>query len=84
MGILIVNSTQPRHWLHYTLASGKKDPELDPIAKFNAYSNNLADWFVELITQRMYSNADMGLTGWYHLSFAMTDPNIVPGRLKNL
>jgi hypothetical protein len=41
-------STQPRHWLHYTLASGKKDPEVDTIAKFNAYSNNLADWFVAM------------------------------------
>jgi hypothetical protein len=36
--------------LHYTLASGKKDPAVDTIAKFNAFSNNLADWFVILLT----------------------------------
>ncbi|KAJ3928633.1 MAG: ras guanine nucleotide exchange factor domain-containing protein [Lentinula lateritia] len=40
---------EPRHWLHFTLVSGKKDPETNTIARFNAMSNHLADWVVSLI-----------------------------------
>ncbi|KAJ4486179.1 ras guanine nucleotide exchange factor domain-containing protein [Lentinula aciculospora] len=40
---------QPRHWLHFTFVSGKKDPETNTIARFNALSNHLADWVVSLI-----------------------------------
>jgi hypothetical protein len=39
---------EPRHWLHYTLVSGRKDPEFSTIARFNKFSNNLADWYVLL------------------------------------
>ncbi len=37
---------KPRHWLHYTFVSGKKDPETNSIARFNNVSNHLADWSV--------------------------------------
>ncbi|KAF9044714.1 ras GEF [Hymenopellis radicata] len=40
---------EPRHWLHYTFVSGKKDPETNSIARFNNVSNHLADWVVSLI-----------------------------------
>ncbi|KAK0208341.1 ras guanine nucleotide exchange factor domain-containing protein [Desarmillaria ectypa] len=40
---------RPRHWLNYTFVSGKKDPEVDAIARFNSVSNHLADWVVSLI-----------------------------------
>ncbi|KAF9069038.1 ras guanine nucleotide exchange factor domain-containing protein [Rhodocollybia butyracea] len=40
---------EPRHWLHFTFVSGKKDPELNTIARFNNVSNHLADWVVSLI-----------------------------------
>ncbi|KAJ8084022.1 hypothetical protein PM082_002789 [Marasmius tenuissimus] len=40
---------EPRHWLQYTYVSGRKDPETDPIARFNQVSNHLADWVVSLI-----------------------------------
>ncbi|KAJ8522522.1 hypothetical protein ONZ45_g898 [Pleurotus djamor] len=40
---------EPRHWMQYTLVSGKKDPATDPIARFNAISNCLGDWVVSLI-----------------------------------
>ncbi|KAJ7597057.1 ras guanine nucleotide exchange factor domain-containing protein [Mycena floridula] len=40
---------EPRHWLQYTLASGKKDPAHDSIARFNEISNHLAAWVVSLI-----------------------------------
>ncbi|KAL0571812.1 hypothetical protein V5O48_010142 [Marasmius crinis-equi] len=40
---------EPRHWLQYTFVSGRKDPETDPIARFNQVSNHLADWVVSLI-----------------------------------
>ncbi|KIY71610.1 ras GEF [Cylindrobasidium torrendii FP15055 ss-10] len=40
---------EPRHWLHYTFVSGKKDPEVNSIARFNNVSNHLADWVVSLI-----------------------------------
>ncbi|KAJ7103511.1 ras guanine nucleotide exchange factor domain-containing protein [Mycena belliarum] len=40
---------EPRHWLRYTFVSGKKDPTTDSIARFNAFSNHLADWVVSLI-----------------------------------
>ncbi|KAH7883606.1 ras guanine nucleotide exchange factor domain-containing protein [Phlebopus sp. FC_14] len=40
---------EPRHWLRYTLIPGRKDPESDSIARFNAVSNHLADWVVSLI-----------------------------------
>lgn len=43
---LNITATQPRHWLHYTLVSGKKDPESSTIARFNAFSNHLAEWYV--------------------------------------
>ncbi|KAE9411110.1 ras GEF [Gymnopus androsaceus JB14] len=40
---------EPRHWLHFTFVSGKKDPESNTIARFNNVSNHLADWVVSLI-----------------------------------
>jgi hypothetical protein len=40
---------EPRQWLHYTLVSGKKDPESSTIARFNAFSSHLAEWVVSLI-----------------------------------
>ncbi|CCM01971.1 uncharacterized protein FIBRA_04044 [Fibroporia radiculosa] len=40
---------KPRHWLQHVLAQGKKDPETDPIAKYNHVSNHIADWVVSLI-----------------------------------
>ncbi|KAH9937673.1 ras guanine nucleotide exchange factor domain-containing protein [Fomitopsis serialis] len=40
---------EPRHWLQHVLTPGKKDPEKDPIAKYNQISNRLADWVVSLI-----------------------------------
>ncbi|KAJ7487620.1 ras guanine nucleotide exchange factor domain-containing protein [Mycena galericulata] len=40
---------EPRHWLRYTFVSGKKDPATDSIARFNDFSNHLADWVVSLI-----------------------------------
>ncbi|KAJ7169879.1 ras guanine nucleotide exchange factor domain-containing protein [Mycena filopes] len=40
---------EPRHWLRFTFVSGKKDPTTDSIARFNAFSNHLADWVVSLI-----------------------------------
>ncbi|TFK77078.1 ras GEF [Pluteus cervinus] len=40
---------QPRHWLHYTFVSGKKDSDSEPISAFNAVSNHLADWVISLI-----------------------------------
>ncbi|KAJ7492597.1 ras guanine nucleotide exchange factor domain-containing protein [Mycena latifolia] len=40
---------EPRHWLRYTFVSGKKDPVTDSIARFNDFSNHLADWVASLI-----------------------------------
>ncbi|KZT74642.1 ras GEF [Daedalea quercina L-15889] len=40
---------EPRHWLQHVFTPGKKDPEKDPIAKYNQVSNRLADWVVSLI-----------------------------------
>ncbi|KAI0963551.1 hypothetical protein AcW1_000596 [Taiwanofungus camphoratus] len=40
---------EPRHWLQHVLVQGKKDPETDPIAKYNHVSNHIADWVVSLI-----------------------------------
>ncbi|KAJ3744510.1 ras guanine nucleotide exchange factor domain-containing protein [Lentinula detonsa] len=40
---------EPRHWLHFTFASGKKDPETNTIVRFNTLSNHLGDWVVSLI-----------------------------------
>ncbi|KAI6047627.1 ras guanine nucleotide exchange factor domain-containing protein, partial [Pisolithus marmoratus] len=40
---------RPRDWLRYTFVPGRKDPETDTIARFNAISNYLADWVVSLI-----------------------------------
>lgn len=40
---------QPRHWLRYAFVPGRKDPESDTIARFNAMSNYLADWVASLI-----------------------------------
>lgn len=40
---------KPRDWLRYTFVPGRKDPETDNIARFNAISNYLADWVVSLI-----------------------------------
>jgi hypothetical protein len=37
---------EPRHWLHFTFVSGKKDPESNIIARFNTLSNHLADWYL--------------------------------------
>lgn len=39
----------PRDWLRFTFVPGRKDPEADSIARFNAISNYLADWVVSLI-----------------------------------
>ena len=35
---------EPRDWLRHTLVSGKKDPNSDRIARFNASYNDLHDW----------------------------------------
>lgn len=40
---------EPRDWLRYTIVPGRKDPETDTIARFNAISNYLGDWVVSLI-----------------------------------
>ncbi|KAJ7630961.1 ras guanine nucleotide exchange factor domain-containing protein [Roridomyces roridus] len=40
---------EPRHWLRFTFVSGKKDPAMDSIARFNQFSNHLADWVVSII-----------------------------------
>ncbi|KAH9946633.1 ras GEF [Amylocystis lapponica] len=40
---------EPRHWLQHVLVQGRKDPETDPIAKYNHVSNHIADWVVSLI-----------------------------------
>ncbi|KAJ3824976.1 ras guanine nucleotide exchange factor domain-containing protein [Lentinula raphanica] len=40
---------EPRHWLHFTFVSGKKDPETNTIVRFNTFSNHLGDWVVSLI-----------------------------------
>ncbi|KAJ7615289.1 ras guanine nucleotide exchange factor domain-containing protein [Mycena polygramma] len=40
---------EPRHWLRYTFVSGKKDPATDSIARFNDFSNHLANWVASLI-----------------------------------
>ncbi|TFY69742.1 hypothetical protein EVJ58_g219 [Rhodofomes roseus] len=40
---------EPRHWLQHVFSPGKKDPEKDPIARYNQVSNRLADWVVSLI-----------------------------------
>lgn len=47
---------QPRHWLHFTFVSGKKDPESNTIARFNNVSNHLADWYVTRIGFPISSN----------------------------
>jgi hypothetical protein len=43
------HNSQPRHWLRYTFVSGKKDPATDSIARFNEFSNRLADWCVSFV-----------------------------------
>lgn len=40
---------EPRHWLQHVFVSGRKDPETDPIARFNKVSEHLAQWVVSLI-----------------------------------
>lgn len=35
---------KPRDWLRHTLVSGKKDPNIDTIARFNGAFNELHDW----------------------------------------
>ncbi|KAL5535574.1 hypothetical protein ACEPAF_3668 [Sanghuangporus sanghuang] len=42
-------SIKPRDCLRHTLTPGKKDPSTDPIARFNAYYNDLHEWVVSLI-----------------------------------
>ncbi|KAF8216221.1 ras guanine nucleotide exchange factor domain-containing protein [Mycena galopus ATCC 62051] len=44
-----ITRMEPRHWLRYTFISGKKDPATDSIARFNEFSNCLADWVASLI-----------------------------------
>jgi hypothetical protein len=46
MSSLISSTSQPRDWLYHVLVSGKKDPEIYTIARFNEMSEHLADWFV--------------------------------------
>ncbi|KAG5648007.1 hypothetical protein DXG03_007041 [Asterophora parasitica] len=48
IGVKSFLDIKPRHWLHYTFVSGKKD-ESDPITAFNTLSAHLADWVVSLI-----------------------------------
>ena len=43
---VLTRARQPRHWLRYTFVSGRKDPKVDSIARFNAISERLADWYV--------------------------------------
>lgn len=40
---------EPRDWLRHTLVSGKKDPNSDRIARFNASYNDLHDWAASMI-----------------------------------
>ncbi|KAL5527520.1 hypothetical protein ACEPAG_6321 [Sanghuangporus baumii] len=40
---------EPRDWLRHTLVPGKKDPNSDRIARFNASYNDLHDWAASLI-----------------------------------
>ncbi|TFK57665.1 ras GEF [Heliocybe sulcata] len=40
---------EPRHWLQHVFVSGRKDPEIDPIARFNKVSEHLAQWVTSLI-----------------------------------
>ncbi|KAJ7181680.1 ras guanine nucleotide exchange factor domain-containing protein [Mycena crocata] len=49
MEVKLFLDIEPRHWLRYTFVSGKKDPVTDSIARFNDFSNHLADWVVSLI-----------------------------------
>jgi len=49
MEVKLFLAIEPRHWLRYTFVSGKKDPVTDSIARFNDFSNHLADWVVSLI-----------------------------------
>ncbi|KAJ6610889.1 ras guanine nucleotide exchange factor domain-containing protein [Mycena sp. CBHHK59/15] len=49
MEVKLFLDIEPRHWLRYTFVSGKKDPLTDSIARFNDFSNHLADWVVSLI-----------------------------------
>ncbi|KAL5495208.1 hypothetical protein ACEPAI_671 [Sanghuangporus weigelae] len=42
-------SIKPRDCLRHTLTPGKKDPSMDPIARFNAHYNDLHEWVVSLI-----------------------------------
>ncbi|KAJ7783808.1 ras guanine nucleotide exchange factor domain-containing protein [Mycena maculata] len=49
MEVKLFLDIEPRHWLRYTFVSGKKDPATDSIARFNEFSNHLADWVVSLI-----------------------------------
>ncbi|KAJ7786334.1 ras guanine nucleotide exchange factor domain-containing protein [Mycena metata] len=49
MEVKLFLDIEPRHWLRFTFVSGKKDPATDSIARFNDFSNHLADWVVSLI-----------------------------------
>ncbi|KAJ7293598.1 ras guanine nucleotide exchange factor domain-containing protein [Mycena rebaudengoi] len=49
MEVKLFLDIEPRHWLRYTFVSGKKDPATDSIARFNDFSNHLADWVASLI-----------------------------------
>lgn len=40
---------KPRHWLQHVLVPGRKEPDIDPIARFSQVSSHLADWVVSLI-----------------------------------
>ncbi|KAI0348025.1 ras GEF [Trametopsis cervina] len=40
---------QPRNWLQHVIGRGEKDPDKDPIARYNGISNHIANWVVSLI-----------------------------------
>ncbi|OCH96179.1 ras GEF [Obba rivulosa] len=40
---------KPRHWLQHVFVQGRKDPERDPIAKYNYITNHIASLMLSLI-----------------------------------
>jgi len=40
---------EPRHWLQHVIGRGEKDPDRDPITRYNSVSNHIANWVVSLI-----------------------------------
>jgi len=45
---------QPRHWLAFTLTSGKKNAEDCPVTRFNELSNRLGAWYATIFWSRCH------------------------------